>query len=140
MTEDEFRKAVYYAVRETFNAERSGGDPNHIDLRWDDLIRKAIKFFEDHINAGKQFPFELRGIELIDLGAAAGRRRKKMTQITCQRFYDEFVKKEEPAIQMLFYKQFEKWDGRKWDWSGTYDLDVLKTLLAHAKERRRVTT
>lgn len=76
MEEKKFKEALYYATRESFNADNSGNE-YFIDLRWDPLIREAIKFFESWPHKTKPFPYRTMPIELISLGEAAGRRKRK---------------------------------------------------------------
>ena len=71
MDEKRFREALYYAVREDFNADIILG---HIEdnPKWDGLIREAVTFFEGH--KGKKFPYPMNGAEIIGLARAAQRR------------------------------------------------------------------
>lgn len=73
MDEAEFRKALYYAVREDFNADITKG---HIERnpKLNQFIIDAIAFYESHHRI-KKFPYQMSMIELICLARASGRRR-----------------------------------------------------------------
>jgi len=66
-----FREALYYAVREDFNADISLGYVES-NPKWVALIREAIAFFESH--KGKKFPHPMSGVEITGLARAARRR------------------------------------------------------------------
>jgi hypothetical protein len=70
LTPRDFKKALYYAGRESFNAQLTG-NPRFVEKRWDRLIREAITWFESGMWNGD--PPMLR-IEIILLAAAANRR------------------------------------------------------------------
>ena len=71
MEEKRFKEALYYAVREDFNADIGLG---HVEKnpKWDALIREAIAFFESHKDRG--FPYGMNLIETEGLAPAARRR------------------------------------------------------------------
>lgn len=71
MDEKRFREALYYAVREDFNADISLGYVEK-NPKWDALIREAVAFFESH--KGKKFPYGMNLIEIEGLARAAQRR------------------------------------------------------------------
>jgi hypothetical protein len=75
VTEADFRKALYYAVREDFNAdiqERNGGSMfPYIDTDFDPLIRQAIAFFES--TPEEKLP-TMCAVEIEALALAANRR------------------------------------------------------------------
>jgi len=73
MDQSEFRKALYYAVREDFNADISKG---HIERnpKLNELIVDAIRFYESY--RGKRFPYQMSMIEIIGLARASKRRRR----------------------------------------------------------------
>jgi len=75
MTPALFRKALYYAVREDYNAEiveRKGGTMfPFIDTAFDPLIREAIAYFES--TPEDQIP-AMCGVEITALALAANRR------------------------------------------------------------------
>ena len=72
MNEKTFRKALYYMVREGFNADHF---PGFIDIRWDSLIRRGIRYFK---NANpKKLPAMCR-IEIIELVRAERRREQSL--------------------------------------------------------------
>lgn len=68
MTEARFRKALYYAVRESFNNQspRVAG----IDKRFDSLICEAIEFVE----SVDELPYEWSVVEAECLGECTRRR------------------------------------------------------------------
>ena len=71
MDEKRFREALYYAVREDFNADIGLGYVES-NPKWVALIREAIAFFESHKD--KKFPYPMNGVEIIGLARAAQRR------------------------------------------------------------------
>lgn len=71
MDEKRYREALYYAVREDFNADISLGHMEQ-NLKLDALIREAIVFFEGHKN--REFPYGMNLIEIEGLAHAAQRR------------------------------------------------------------------
>jgi len=73
----EFKKALYYAVRECFNADILNDD-SYIDERWDLLIRKAIAYFE---NTKEENLPPMCEVEIVSL-AECSRRRLYPTQIS----------------------------------------------------------
>ena len=79
MTAEEFRKALYYAVREGFNAdvqERKGGALfPYIDTEHDALIRQGITYFES--TTEKDLP-PMCGVEIEGLAMAANRRESAL--------------------------------------------------------------
>ncbi len=72
MEEKRFREALYYAVREDFNADISLG---HVEKnqRLDALIREAVSFVEG-LPKGAKIPYPVSLIELIALANASNRR------------------------------------------------------------------
>lgn len=74
MEESRFRKALYYAVREDFNADISLG---HVEKNknLDALIQEAIAFIEG-LPEGGQIPYTISQIELIGLANASQRRKQ----------------------------------------------------------------
>ena len=71
MDEKRFREALYYAVREDFNAGISLGHVEN-NPKWDALIREAIAFFEGYMDG--KFPYEMNLVEVEGLARAAQRR------------------------------------------------------------------
>lgn len=71
----EFKKALYYAVRECENADRRNDD-SFIDKQWDPLIRQAIDFIEN--TPSDNWP-EMCEVEIVSL-AECSRRRMYPTQ------------------------------------------------------------
>ncbi len=69
MTEFQFRKGCYLAMREGFNAEKS---PGFIDKKWDKLIRDTISLIE---NGEEEMPYAMSQIEVVGLAQAANRRK-----------------------------------------------------------------
>lgn len=70
MTLDKFNEALFYAVREDFNACRTSG---YIDQKNDALIREAIGFIE----AGNKFP-ETPYVAQVSIRALAMAARRRM--------------------------------------------------------------
>jgi hypothetical protein len=68
MNETTFRRALYYIVREGYNADHS---PGFMDSKWDPLIRRAIRWFKK--TDPKKLPAMSR-IEIIELIRAERRR------------------------------------------------------------------
>lgn len=54
-------------------------------------------------------------------------------QIRCIDFFDQYLTKLSPNVQAKFYRKFKIWNGRRWDWTGTYSFNVLTTLLQNAQ-------
>jgi hypothetical protein len=67
-----FKKALYYMVREGFNADHF---PGFIETRWDSLIRRAIRYFKN--TDPKKLPAISR-IEIIELIRAEKRREQTL--------------------------------------------------------------